>query len=73
VWLAVAQEVRRLADFHEYLALQELHVNRGKSWAEVARTTGSGSTRQALQQRWGRLERTFTSESPGRGTERPAT
>ncbi len=59
VWYALIQELRRLADQHEHSAIKDLHGKRSKSWNEVARALGASASRQAVQQRWTRLEDQF--------------
>lgn len=55
VWLACANELRRLADSHEYTAMADLHVNRKKSWDQVRAALGVQKSRQALAKRWDRF------------------
>ncbi len=56
VWLACAEELRRLADVHEYASMVDLHVNRRKSWDQVRTALGVSKTRQALAKRWDRFK-----------------
>lgn len=51
VWLACAEELRRLADSHELSILHDLHVNREKSWDQVRKVLGLRKSRQALAKR----------------------
>jgi hypothetical protein len=63
IWYALAQELRRLADFHERNLIRHLKYERGLTWQQVADAVDSGlSSRQAAQARWSRLI------EPGRGT-----
>ena len=62
VWLAHAEELRRLADVHEHAAMVDLHVNREKSWDQVRQALGLEKTRQALAKRWDRLNEMFSKE-----------
>jgi hypothetical protein len=56
VWYALVQELRHVADEHEYLAMRDLHGRRGRSWQQVAHSLGLyGTSRQRVQQRFGRL------------------
>jgi hypothetical protein len=56
VWYALAQELRQIADQHEFLAMRDLHERRGRSWQQVADGLGlRPASRQRVHQRFERL------------------